>query len=296
MSRSRLSKLVDWVRSRTLVGEDAHHLFFSEFIEKGKPERRYVEFKDNNLTHSSDRMAVEWWSWLHNRRDTVPTNEEVSASARALQKLAERVAILEAEDERQRLRQQNMQGTGTNTDAEDTGPSAEAAAAVLIGGGVRVGGVDSNKEEIGARRRRKALERLQNASSPGSNLGGAVVPSSKSADGERDRNIHKDPTVCYSAPFFVKWLCGHTNVIIAMGTWRLTECRVLEKIFNLVLGNRLDQVAEKREIILVQTSTGHFCDTHIKGVPYSPTISLFPSVLFTFDDLTLIDCRLIAFA
>lgn len=173
-------------------------MFFAEFVEKGKPERRYVEYKDNNLTHSSDRMAIEWWSWLHNRRETVPTNEEVAASARALQKLAERVAVLEAEDERQRLRQQNMNVYRTgNEDDQHSGPSADAAAAVLMGGSSgRTDASKANEEEVGARRRRKALEHLKKASAPGAGMDSAVVSTSKSGEFNHERNVHKEPTVC----------------------------------------------------------------------------------------------------
>lgn len=104
MWRTRLSKTWDWMLSRRLVGEDQRHLFFSEYISKGKPERRYVEYKDRDITNSSDRMPIEWWAWLHNRREAPPTAQEISISAEQQQILAERVAIIEAEDEKQRLR------------------------------------------------------------------------------------------------------------------------------------------------------------------------------------------------
>lgn len=173
-------------------------MFFTEFVEKGKPERRYVEYKDNNITHSSDRMAIEWWSWLHNRRETVPTNAEIAASARALQKLAERVAVLEAEDERQRLRQQNMNVHRTGNDGDQySGPNADAAAAVLMGGSSGRTDASANQEEVGARRRRKALERLKNASAPGAGMDSAVVSTPKSGEFNHERNVHEEPTVCY---------------------------------------------------------------------------------------------------
>lgn len=105
MYRSRWQRAVDWMRSRRLVGEDGHHFFYSEFMGKGAAEKRYVEFKDSNITHSTDRMSTEWWAWLHNRRDTVPTAEELERSARNKDALAARVAALEAEDQKQRLRQ-----------------------------------------------------------------------------------------------------------------------------------------------------------------------------------------------
>lgn len=105
MWRSRLSRTIDWLWSRRLIGEDENHRFYAEFLEKGKPEKRYVEYKDQNITHSTDRMPIEWWSWLHNRRDTAPTPEELVASEQRQRHLAQKVAILEAEDEKQRLRQ-----------------------------------------------------------------------------------------------------------------------------------------------------------------------------------------------
>lgn len=155
MWRARLSKTWDWLRSRRLVGEDEHHLFFSEFVESGKPERRYVEYKDRNITHSSDRMPIEWWSWLHNRRDVVPTTLELAASETARHRLAERVAVLEAEDERERLRQ--MSGL------------SQAA-----GGGT---GEAAVQEEVQAKRRRKVLLRLHNAATSAvPNGGGGVSP------------------------------------------------------------------------------------------------------------------------
>lgn len=138
MWRTRLSRTWDWIRSRKLVGEDEHHLFYTEFIAKDKPERRYVEYKDQNLTHSSDRMPIEWWSWLHNRRDDTPTSEELAMSEMKQQHLAQKVAILEAEDEKQRLRQ-FAGGSGMNK---------------------------SSEEEVMARRRKKAMMRLTNAASP----------------------------------------------------------------------------------------------------------------------------------
>ena len=100
-----MSRTIDWLWSRRLIGEDENHRFYTEFVEKGKPEKRYVEYKDRNITHSTDRMPIEWWSWLHNRRDIPPTPEELVASEQRQRHLAQKVAILEAEDEKQRLRQ-----------------------------------------------------------------------------------------------------------------------------------------------------------------------------------------------
>lgn len=174
MWRTRLSKTWDWIRSRQLVGEDQHHFFYTEFISKGKPERRYVEFKDQNITHSSDRMSIEWWSWLHNRRDYTPSIEEIAMSELQQQTLAERVAVLEAEDERQRLRQ--------------------------FAGSSPGGRAKSTEEEARARRRKKALLRLVDASSPvaqseeGEPARSFVPPASHGQEG-RNLNPEENPTV-----------------------------------------------------------------------------------------------------
>lgn len=136
MWRTRLSKVWDWLKSRKLVGEDDHHLYYSEFIEKNKPDRRYVEYKDKNILHSSDRMPIEWWAWLHNRRDTIPADSEIKEAELKRQSLAMRVAALEAEDEKQRLRQ-----------------FSGAPKSPL-------------RSEAEARRRKKAMMRLSKAASP----------------------------------------------------------------------------------------------------------------------------------
>lgn len=136
MWRTRFSRTWNWLRSRKLVGEDEHHLFYTEFIEEGKPERRYVEYKDSDITQSSDRMHIEWWSWLHNRRDSVPTAEEIAHAILKQERLKANVARIEAEDEKQRLRQ-------------------------------FAGGKASSPEDVAERRKRKAFTRLEEAASYG---------------------------------------------------------------------------------------------------------------------------------
>lgn len=176
MWRTRFSKLWDWVRSRRLVGEDENHLFYSEFVEKGKPERRYVEFKDSNALDSSDRMPVEWWSWLHNRREDVPSEEEIVSSVRARERLAERVAEIEQEDERQRIRQMIAPSQESNP-VYDT--------AVIAPSGIdepNRANVAAARDELAARRRRRALERLQDAST-----------TKKNAEKEIASNVETNP-------------------------------------------------------------------------------------------------------
>lgn len=170
MWRTRLARTWDWIRSRRLVGEDEHHLYYSEFVAKGKSERRYVEYKDRDITQSSDRMPIEWWSWLHNRRDAEPTPDEIALSERKQQNLAERVAILEAEDEKQRLRQY----AGSNQYPA--------------------------RAERRAARRRDVLESLAKAASPDQQSTEGITLAStahvkKSRDGVSERNIEEDPKV-----------------------------------------------------------------------------------------------------
>lgn len=192
----------DWVRSRRLVGEDENHLFYSEFVEKGKPERRYVEFKDNNILHSSDRMPIEWWSWLHNRRENVPTEEEIATSVRARESLAKRVAELEEEDERQRIRQM-MAASHASNPTDDTTSSTSLGVAEL-----NHATVTAARDELAARRRRKALERLQDASTPTESYPGkrnVSYPDTPPGDNKqsvrfRERNERSDPKVSICIP------------------------------------------------------------------------------------------------
>lgn len=191
MSRSRLWKnIVDWVWSRRQVGEDAHHRFYAEFISKGVPERRYVEYKDGNHIHASDRMDTEWWSWLHNRRSLPPTEEELATKMKQKHILEQRVQAIEMEEERRRLR---MSFHNRN---------------------------QQNAAERDVLRRRRTLLRLQQAASPrqaGPTPGGDDPPSSSRPDAPphedpphpdarhlsksqgdstaEDRNVKEEPTV-----------------------------------------------------------------------------------------------------
>lgn len=202
MWRVRLSRTWDWLKSRRIVGEDEHHLFYEEFIAKGKRERRYVEYKDNNITSSSDRMSVEWWSWLHNRRDDAPTIEEVENCELARRQLKERVALLEAEDERQRLRGV-VSGSGNASSNTNENPLVELVMKSSMG-----------KEEVEAKRRRKAMERLNNAAA--GREASSVHPKGAikiGSDGDDvDRNVYEEPTVC----FFYIYIFADSVVVLTV--------------------------------------------------------------------------------
>jgi NADH:ubiquinone oxidoreductase subunit len=91
----RLSSLWDRAIGRRMVGKDSHgnQFFLQASSEAGKPARRIVEHP--NGTPDSASMDIEWWSWLHGRREELDTPREV---------LAERVAVINAEDAKNRLR------------------------------------------------------------------------------------------------------------------------------------------------------------------------------------------------
>lgn len=153
MSRGRLWKgVVDWLWSRRQVGEDAYHRYYAEYVGKGVAERRYVEYKDGNHVHASDRMDTEWWSWLHNRRSLPPTEEELLIKRQQQHVLAQRVQAIELEEERRRLRSlhnRNRQDHHTPTPSPGEPPA--------------------NAAERDVRRRQRTLLRLQQAASPQQN-------------------------------------------------------------------------------------------------------------------------------
>lgn len=218
MWRSRLSRTWDWLRSRKLVGEDEHHFFYTEFISADKPERRYVEYKDHNITHSSDRMAIEWWSWLHNRRDDTPSREELAMSEAKQQRLAEKVAILEAEDEKQRLRQ--------------------------FAGGQVAQTAQAAEEEVRARRRKKAMMRLTNAASPGGADAIETREAGKMSGEDAAVNPEETPSVrvkrIYARGMRITDIWRLTCLLeCALRPARLLLCRARERVFNLARGNPL---------------------------------------------------------
>eukprot|EP00171_Calliarthron_tuberculosum_P020955 IDg20955t1 len=103
--RVQLTRTVNWLRSRRKVGVDGRHTFYSEYVGRAHPEKRYVEYEDGDLCDSSHGMHTEWWAWLHNRRDEPPTPAEIAAARARADALQRRVQIIEEEDARQRLRQ-----------------------------------------------------------------------------------------------------------------------------------------------------------------------------------------------
>ncbi len=112
--RTRWGAAINWLRSRREIGREGRHTFFAEYVGQGQPERRYVEYADGDLTDSSHGMATEWWAWLHGRREDPPTAMEIERSRRSAAALAKRVAALEDEDRRERLRQGLSSGLGDN--------------------------------------------------------------------------------------------------------------------------------------------------------------------------------------
>lgn len=202
-----MARAMDWVRSRRLVGEDEHHLFFSEFLGTGKPERRYVEYKDSDLTHSSDRMDVEWWAWLHNRRPTTPTAHELAQAARARAALADRVAIIQAEDERQRLR------GGSSSGSSSSGGFDNVAVLVMNADdskNEKKEEVELNRRKKEERRKEKTLQRLQTAAAAAKGkttvLSTHVSIASGAAAAAAARNVHEEPSVRFRFSF--RLLCS----------------------------------------------------------------------------------------
>jgi NADH:ubiquinone oxidoreductase subunit len=118
MWRSKMAVAWDWMASRKAVGRDVAGNFYYVSTTKGVPTRRFVEFKDG--VPSTETMPIEWWAWLHRRRDLPPTEEELARATRQSEALAERVAILNAEDEKDRLRSlaSTREATKTTTPAE----------------------------------------------------------------------------------------------------------------------------------------------------------------------------------
>lgn len=127
--RGRVTRAVNWLRSRRKVGEDGRHTFYAEYMGRGEAEKRYVEYEDGDICDSSNDMHTEWWAWLHNRRNQPPTPDEISNARARANALQRRVKILEEEDARQRLRQFASQ---PNTDAKSEGVRRERAKERLL--------------------------------------------------------------------------------------------------------------------------------------------------------------------
>lgn len=106
MWRSRLSTLWDRALSRRLVGRDnqGNNFYLQAPQAPGDASRRIAEHKDG--APDANLMDVEWWAWLHHRRDEddLPSAAELARAAQARAELAERVRIIDAEDAKDRLR------------------------------------------------------------------------------------------------------------------------------------------------------------------------------------------------
>jgi NADH:ubiquinone oxidoreductase subunit len=102
MWRSKFAGAWDWMASRALVGHDAIGNSYFVSTTKGVPPKRFVEFRDG--VPNMESMPIEWWAWLHRRRDEPPTEKELMRAIKMSEILAERVAVLNAEDEKDRLR------------------------------------------------------------------------------------------------------------------------------------------------------------------------------------------------
>lgn len=128
MWRSQLSSLYNRAVGRRLVGRDTHgNIFFLQSsTEPGKAARRVVEHPDGAPDSSS--MDIEWWAWLHGRREEedVPLPAELQRAAKARDDLAERVAVINAEDEKDRLR-----GLGSAGTKRESTPAERKRAALM---------------------------------------------------------------------------------------------------------------------------------------------------------------------
>lgn len=128
MWRSQLSSLYNRAVGRRLVGKDNHgNLFFLQAsTEPGKAARRVVEHPSGAPDSSS--MDIEWWAWLHGRREEedIPLPAELQRAAKARDDLAERVSVIDAEDEKDRLR-----GLGSASVKRESTPAERKRAALM---------------------------------------------------------------------------------------------------------------------------------------------------------------------
>lgn len=213
MWRQRLWRAVDWLRSRQLVGQDAHHLYYEEFVGNGERARRLAFSKRGGGTPvevvtTAQDMEVAWWAWLHHRRPTVPSDDEVRQAAAARERLAERVARLRVQEERERLR--FVAGVRAGRD-DDSGH----------GGGDGHG--EHNGMQLTDKRKRKAFQRLHDAAvapvltpvggkggGSGARVGIAVALTDDAVTGGKKHNVSTEETV--SSPTLYS-LASHLSLI-----------------------------------------------------------------------------------
>lgn len=103
--RSSWRRIIDWCLSRKAVGTDKEgNVYFEETKQTGSVRKRFVKYTNDSVpdVHS---VPVEWWSWLHYMREDAPSEEEILKHEAHRATVAEKVAKLEAEDRKQRLKQ-----------------------------------------------------------------------------------------------------------------------------------------------------------------------------------------------
>ncbi|GMH40909.1 hypothetical protein BSKO_08813 [Bryopsis sp. KO-2023] len=101
----------------------------------GKPViKRIVDLADNEYDPQS--IPPEWMSWLHRFRDEIPTEQEIERMKVSRDDLKRRVAALDEEEYKRRLRLESLQAEGMSSDG---GPNmskfVEELAAKGYGGG-----------------------------------------------------------------------------------------------------------------------------------------------------------------
>lgn len=101
----------------------------------GNPvEKRIVDLVEQE--YDPESIPPEWMSWLHRFRDEVPTDEEIERLQASRADLKQRVAALDEEEYKRRLRLESLQAEGMSSDG---GPNmsqfVEELAARGYGGG-----------------------------------------------------------------------------------------------------------------------------------------------------------------
>ncbi len=135
-----------WLRSaseraagRTLVGEDASGNRY--FLEKdGEQVKRVMTFATSHPDPAD--VPAEWASWLHHRRPDAPSQRECELIAYRREQLAEKVAQIEAADQRLRLEEQAAKDAASAEQQAQVVEDAEAGEPSGSGDTFRVGSWD----------------------------------------------------------------------------------------------------------------------------------------------------------
>jgi len=96
--------------------------YYLEHVRAGEKERRSVQYAER--VPDIHALPMEWWSWLRHTRRLPPTALEIRESDARRARLAERVAALESEDLKQRIREQSTKSTGNEEALEPRGITA----------------------------------------------------------------------------------------------------------------------------------------------------------------------------